>query len=136
VLILVMMALSLPLPLSLSSLGAFDTGQVMSQYIGILFLGACCVALGLLISSVSVNQISAYLFCGLALFGLTWIDRLGQVMTLPRWLSSVIAWISFSPHFDSFNKGILDTRDIAFYAVLSALFLFANTQVLIRRKWS
>ena len=135
-LILVMMVLSLPLPLSLSPLGRFDAGQVMSQYIGTLFLGACGVSLGLLISSISLNQISAYIFCGIALFGLTWVDKLGQIMNLPRWLSSVIGWISFSPHFDSFNKGILDSRDIAFYAVLSALFLFANAQVLVRRKWS
>ncbi len=135
-LVVVMLALSLPLPLSLSALGAFDAGQIVSQYIGAVLLGACGVSLGLLISSISLNQISAYIFCGLALFSLTWVDGLGQVMSLPRWLSAVIGWISFTPHFESFNKGILDSRDIAFYVVMCALFLFANTQVLIRRKWS
>jgi len=91
---------------------------------------------GLLVSSLSTNQISSYIFCGVILLALTLADQVGTVVTLPVWLSSVLNWLSFGFHYDSFSKGIFDSRDAAYYILVSGLLLFLNAQVLIRRKWS
>jgi ABC-2 type transport system permease protein len=131
-----MMALSVPLPLSLGRFGSFDAGQIICQYLGTILVGACGISIGLLISSLSSNQISSYIFCGLALFAFTLTGQLNSVMSLPGWLAAGLRAVSFNFHFDSFAKGIIDTRDLAYFVILCAAFLFLNTQVLIRRKWS
>ncbi len=131
-----MMGLSVILPLSLSRLGSFDAGQIFCQYFGIILVGACGISMGLLISSLSSNQISSYIFCGLALLAFTLAGQLNDVLSLPGWLAASLNAASFSFHFDSFAKGIIDTRDLAYFVILCASFLFLNTQVLIRRKWS
>lgn len=135
-LLAVMVLLTLPLPLTLSRLGFFDAGQIAGEYIGVLLLGASGLAVGLCISSLSANQISSYIFCGLALLALTLANQVNLVVSLPAWLAGSVSWISFGSHYESFSKGVLDTRDIAYYLLIIALFLFLNTRVLVRRKWS
>jgi ABC-2 type transport system permease protein len=136
VLLLVMLILTIPLPLSLARLGEFDAGQIFGQYAGVLLVGCCGISMGLLISSLSANQISSYIFCGIALLAFTLAGQINSIMALPGWLAGAVNSLSFGFHFDSFNKGILDSRDISYYLLLIVLFLFLNTQVLIRRKWS
>jgi ABC-2 type transport system permease protein len=131
-----MTILSIPLPLSLGRLGSFDAGQIFCQYLGTILVGCCGISLGLFISSLSSNQISSYIFCGLALLGFTLAGQMNEVMSLPGWMAAALNSASFSFHFDGFAKGIIDTRDLAYFVILSAVFLFFNTQVLIRRKWS
>ncbi len=135
-LLAVMVLLTLPLPLSLAPLGTFDAGQIAGEYIGVLLVGASGLAVGLLISSLSANQISSYIFCGLALLALTLANQVNLIVTLPAWLAGAVNWVSFGSHYDSFRKGVLDTRDIAYYLLIIVLFLFLNTRVLVRRKWS
>jgi ABC-2 type transport system permease protein len=136
ILLLVMLALTIPLPLSLARLGAFDAGQIVGQYAGVFLVGCCGISMGLLISSLSANQISSYLFCGIALLSFTLAGQVNSIITLPRWLAGAVNSLSFGFHFDSFNKGILDSRDVSYYLLAIALFLFLNAQVLVRRKWS
>jgi ABC-2 type transport system permease protein len=135
VLFLLMTVLTIPLPLSLARFGSFDAGQIFGEYLGVILVGSCGISLGLLISSLSANQISSFIFTGLALVILTLASALSGIWTLPGWLNAVVS-ITFGPHYDSFTKGILDSRDIAYYLLAVVLFLFLNTQVLIRRKWS
>ncbi|GHV10435.1 hypothetical protein FACS189485_23500 [Spirochaetia bacterium] len=46
-----------------------------------------------------------------------------------------INFLSLSFHFESFSKGLIDSRDLAFFILTTALFLFLNTRVLLFRKW-
>ncbi len=131
-----MIVLSLLLPISLGRFGLFDAGQILCQYLGTILLGGCGIALGLLISSLSFNQISAYLFCGLALLAFTLMGEVDSWLSLPAWLAAALNAISFTFHFESFSKGIIDTRDLAYFVILCGVFLFLNAQVLVRRKWS
>jgi ABC-2 type transport system permease protein len=66
---------------------------------------------------------------------ITMIGQIPSVAVLPGWLASVFSWISFDFHFDSFSKGVLDTRDVLYFAVLTGGFLFFTTKVLLVRRF-
>ncbi|MFP4364551.1 MAG: ABC transporter permease [Spirochaetia bacterium] len=136
ILLAIMVGLSIPVPLSISVLGDFDIGPIIGEYLGVLLLGATGLSIGLFISSVSTNQITAFIFGVIALLIVTLIGQINLVMNLPEWLANVINYISLDFHFDSFRKGLIDTRDMLFFICVSFLFLYLNMKVLIFKKWS
>ncbi|MDR2186263.1 MAG: ABC transporter permease subunit [Treponema sp.] len=129
------MALTIPLPLSLLPLGRFDGGVIVSEYLGALLLGSAAAALGLFLSSLSKNQAGAFLGSAVVLLIIMLINQLTSVMNLPAAAAEGINFFSLSFHFESFSRGIIDTRDLAFFVLTTALFLFLNTRVLLFRKW-
>ena len=135
-LLVLIVVLSLPLPLSLARLGFFDWGQVAGEYLGVLFIGASGIAVGLFVSSLSTNQVTAFILSGIALLAFTLVNQVNFLVTLPPWLAAAANWISFGHHYDSFRRGVLDSRDIVFFLLAIAAFLLLNVQVLVRRKWS
>jgi ABC-2 type transport system permease protein len=134
--LLIALALTLPLPLSLLALGDFDAGALAGEYLGAALLGMAATAIGLCCSALAKNQISAFLGAIALLLAFT----LGNVATgladLPMWLSDLINYCSLAFHFESFAKGVVDSRDLAFFLLLTALFLFLNARVILARKWS
>ena len=129
-----MIALTLPVPLSLLPLGNFDPGVIFAEYAGAILLGASASALGLFLSSISKTQAAAFLGSAVALLFVMLINSFTQ--DLPAFLTGFLNFISLAFHFESFVKGLLDSRDIAFFLLTTGLFLYLNTQVLIFRKWS
>ncbi len=134
-LFIVMLLINLCLTLSLLPFGDFELGVLFANYLGIILLSAVEVSLGCFLSSLTKNQISNFLLATLVLFLLTLIGYLPSLPSLPRWIASFISYVSIPKHLDSFVKGLIDTRDVLYYLILSALFLFLNRQVLINRKW-
>jgi len=133
--ICLMLFMTLPLPLSLLSLGNFDIGVLVCEYTGALLLGASAVSLGLLLSALSKNQAGAFLGTASVLLILMLVNQITSSFNLPLWLSGFINFFSLAYHFESFTKGIIDSRDAAFFILSTALFLFLNTRVIIFRKW-
>jgi ABC-2 type transport system permease protein len=129
------MALTIPLPLSLIPLGHFDGGVAAAEYAGALLLGSSATALGLLLSSLSKNQAGAFLGSAVVLLAVMLINQFTAGLNLPAALAEGINFFSLSFHFESFSKGLIDTRDAAFFILTTALFLFLNTRVLLFRKW-
>ena len=134
ILILIMLALTLPVPFSLLPLGYFDPGVIFAEYTGAMLLGAAAAALGLFLSGVSKSQSSSFLGCATVLLFTTIISSLTPY--LPPGLAGFLNYISMSFHFESFSRGLLDSRDITFFLLCTGLFLFLNTRVLVYRKWS
>jgi ABC-2 type transport system permease protein len=135
-LLCIVVALSIPLPMSLAPLGRFDWGQIAGEYLGVLLIGASGIALGLFVSSLSTNQITSFILSGLALLAFTLVNQLNLLVTLPPWLAAFVNWVSFGSHYDSFRRGVLDSRDVLFFLLATGAFLMLNVQVLLRRKWS
>jgi ABC-2 type transport system permease protein len=131
----VMLILTLPLPLSLFGLGSFDSGVLVSEYAGAFLLGASATALGLLLSSVSRNQAGSFLACAAILMVLMLANQITASFNLPQHLADFINFFSLAYHFESFTKGIIDSRDLAFFVLTTALFLFINVKVILLRKW-
>lgn len=127
--------LTLPLPLSILPLGHFDGGVIVAEYLGALLFGASATALGLLLSCLSKNQAAAFLGSASALLVIMLINQISLTEALPSWLSLSFLYISFNYHFESFAKGLLDSRDLLYFLLTAALFLFITVRVLIFRKW-
>ena len=128
-----MIILTLPVPLSLLPLAFFETGVIVCEYAGTLLLGASAAALGLFLSSVSKNQAAAFVGCVVVLLAVILANNFtGE---LPLRLAGFVNYFSLSFHFESFSRGLLDSRDVAFFLVTTIFFLFLNTQVLIYRRW-
>jgi len=135
-LLAMMMALTIPVPLSLLPIGHFDAGVIVSEYFGALLLGASAVALGLLLSSLSKNQAGSFLGTAVVLMTTMLIGQLTFNLDLPHWLREVVNFFSLPFHFESFSRGLLDSRGIVYYLASTALFLFLTTRVILYRKWS
>ena len=135
-LLVMMLALTIPIPLTLFPLGEFDVGVIICEYAGVLFMGASAVALGLLLSSLSKNQAGSFLGSAVVLMLVMLIGPLTFAFNLPYWLNECINFISLSFHFESFSRGLLDSRDIVYFLASAVLFLFITTRVILYRKWS
>jgi ABC-2 type transport system permease protein len=134
-LLAIMIALTLPLPLLLNQFGDFDWGEILGQYIGVVLLGAAGISVGLFVSSLTSNQISSFLISLFVLLVLTLISQINRVFALPPWAAEVVNFVSLGHHFSNFQRGLIDTRDLLYYGIVSALFLYLNTKTLVFRKW-
>jgi ABC-2 type transport system permease protein len=130
-----LLVLTLPVPLSLFPLAAFDKGVILGEYAGALLLGSAAIALGLWLSSLSKSQAGAFLGSAVVLLAVMLMNQFTMTFSLPDWLTEAINFISLSFHFESFSKGLIDTRDLAFFILSTVLFLFLNTRVILYRKW-
>jgi ABC-2 type transport system permease protein len=113
--------------------GEPDSGPVMSAYLGMILYGAAALAIGMLASSLTSNQIvSAVLGMGTLLI-LTFIDTLG--MRLGGVTGDIILEISMRTHFGDFARGIVDTSHIVYYLSMIAVFLFLAVRSVETRRW-
>jgi ABC-2 type transport system permease protein len=134
--LLCMLVLTVPMPLSLLPLGVFDGGVILCEYIGAFMLGAAASAIGLFLSVLSKNQVAAFLGSAAVLLAMMFANQIPFTQSVPLFVSAAINFVSLSFHFESFSKGLLDSRDILFFAFIALFFLFLNTRALLFRKWS
>ena len=130
----VMLLLTVPVPLTLSIMGDFENGQILGEYFGTILLGAAGLAVGQFISSVTSNQISAFIFSVIALLFITMIGEVNLIFNIPEWMANFFNYLSFSSHFESLKKGLLDTRDLIYFMIITFYFLYLNTKVIEIRK--
>jgi ABC-2 type transport system permease protein len=129
-------ALTIPVPLTASMLGSFDLGVLVAQYLGVLLEAAAAVAIGEWISSLAKNQVSAFIGTVLILLALVLVGKVSSFLGSTGILASVVNWLSLSFHYDSFSRGVIDSRDLAYYISAQLLFLYLSSWGLTRRKWS
>jgi ABC-2 type transport system permease protein len=130
------LALTLPVPLTASLLGSFDAGVLASQYLGILLEAAAALAIGQWVSSLAKNQVSAFLGGVLILLLLVLMDRISAFARAGGPAASVLNWLSLAFHFEAFSRGVVDTRDLAYFIAFCVAFLYLSAWNLTRRKWS
>jgi ABC-2 type transport system permease protein len=110
----------------------FDYGPVIGGYIGLLLLASVFLSLGLFASSLSKNQIVAFII-GLALcFFFYFVDKFAVLM--PAQLAGILEYISVDYHFNNIARGVIDTRALVFYLSLVTLFLVLTERSLRRDK--
>lgn len=133
--LVISLVLSLSLPLSLNYLGPLDWGPVIGGYLGTLVLGASYLAIGLVVSVMTKNQIVA-LISSLSLCFVFFI--IGQdfvLATVPTALAKVLSFISLGARFENVTRGLVDSRDIFYYLSFSYFCLWLNVKLLEARKW-
>ena len=105
----------------------------MTGYLGLLLLGGTFLAVGILLSSMTENQIVA----GFATFGILlglWVVGWGADFAGGT-LRTVLQYVSITDHMDSFSKGVLDTKDVVYYVTAMAFALFLALRSLEAKRW-
>lgn len=115
--------------------GNMDMGGTWGSYIGLLFLGASFVAIGLFASSITDNQIVAFI----AAIVLTAFSYLGfeiiYSLDLFGPVDLFIKSLGISSHYASMSRGVIDTRDLVYFISFVAFFIILTRIVLESRKW-
>ncbi len=128
--------LTLPLPISIAMIGDLDWGPVFAGYVAAMLLGAAYLAIGLFVSAQSQSQIVALLMavlvCGV--FYLLGADTLTDLTG--GWLTELLYALGSGSRFDSITRGILDVRDLYYYASIAVAFLALNVFALERERWA
>lgn len=134
------LSLTFPMVITVCYLGNPDIGQIIAGYIGSFLLAGCYLAVGSFASSLTRNQVVAFIIClVICLFFV--IAGWGPVTealatTVPLSVANFIASLSFMYRFDSVQRGVIDSRDLIYYASLITFMLSATSVVLTSRKAS
>ena len=131
--LLAAIALTLFYGLLLTWFGDPDTGPFFTAYLGLILYGATTLALGLLASSLSGNQMVAAVIGFGALLLLNLIEQAADV-TSGR-TAVVLEEISLTGHFGDFTRGIIDTNNIIYYLTVIGLLLFLTVRSIESRRW-
>ena len=133
-LIVLSFILTLPVPVILNIVGRPDFGPIWGGYIGSIFLGAAYLAIGLFASGLTENQIVAFIIGVLCCFILFYIGIFPFQGILPEKLEGTVAYLSLYTHFESIQRGVIDSRDVVYYLSVIIFFLFLNTRVVKMRR--
>jgi ABC-2 type transport system permease protein len=133
-LLAVLLGLTLAYPISVSSLGHLDWGPVRAGYVAVLLQGGAMLALGVLASSWTENQLIAFFTSGMICFTFWVVSRF--LPFLPQGAASVVEWISFDYHFQDLVRGVLDSRHILYFLTVIAFSLALAIRSLESRRWS
>lgn len=131
-LILIALALTIPYYITVATLGPLDHGATLTGYVGLLLMSAAYVSIGLFASSISNNQIIAFLLALLiSIFFHIIFDVLSYSLTGA--IGSLLSYLSISTHFDSISRGVIDSKDVIYFFSLTFLGLVSTEAVITRR---
>ena len=131
--LLATLAVSLYYVLLLYVFGDPDFGPLVSAYLGVILFGAAALAIGIMASSLSGNQIVAAVVGTGILLMLSFVDRVSDLLTGLG--AEVVSSISMNAHLTDFTRGVLDTSHVVYYLSIVAVFLFLTVRSLETRRW-
>jgi ABC-2 type transport system permease protein len=131
-LILVLLAFTLVYAFSVSTLGDMDGGQVVAGYIGLILIGAAYLAIGIFASSITENQIVAFIVALAISFFFFILDKI--LFFVPASLASILEYLAIEYHFQSIARGVLDSRNLIYYFSMIFIGLMLASHALSRRK--
>jgi len=104
---------TLAYPIFITFMGQLDWGPVIAGYAGAILLGGAFAAVGLFASSLTRNQIIAFIVGMVICFVLTTLDKM--LFFFPQILLSIIGYLGADFHFQNISKGVIDSRDILYF---------------------
>jgi ABC-2 type transport system permease protein len=126
---------TLPIVITVGSLGDLDWGPVWGGYLGALFLGAALIAFGLWISGLTRHQIVAFLITLAS--GLVLCVLLTSIASDPgSGIGSVLHAIALDARYESLGRGVLELRDLLYFASFTAFFLYLNSESVDNRRYA
>lgn len=132
------LALTFPMWITVNVLGDPDNGVIFASYIGSLLMAGAFLSIGSCISSLTKNQVIAFIVAATVCFLFT-LSGLDLVLNFfrawaPELLVRTVASMSFLTHFTAVTQGVIELRDLLFFASLIVFWLFANVVVIDLRK--
>jgi ABC-2 type transport system permease protein len=128
-LIIIALVLTLPYYITVASIGPIDNGAVICGYLGLILMSMVYISIGLFASSITNNQIVAFLlslFIGvffLIIFSNDFTGIIGQILD----------YLNLSTHFESISRGVIDSKDIIYFLSISFLGLILAETLLSKR---
>lgn len=115
--------------------GNMDMGGMWGSYVGLMFLGSAFVAIGIFVSSLTDNQIVAFILA-LTLSGFAYIgfDAVADLSLFGK-ADLFIMSLGIQAHYASMSRGVIDTRDVIYFFSLISVFILSTRIVLESRKW-
>lgn len=128
-------ALTFSVPITVAMTGNPDWGPIIGGYVGTLLMGTAYLSLGLFISSLTENQIVAFILSLLVSFVFLIIGEQFVLYAIPEGFVPLFEYLGFGSHFMSISRGVIDSRDLIYYFSFIFFFLYLNVQSLESRKW-
>ena len=130
----VALAMTFPIVITVNYLGSPDNGVILAGYLGSWFLAGAYLAISCITSAITRNQVISFIISVviclfLILAGFQPVIELLESWAKP-WMVDTIAAFSVITHFDGFQKGVLDSRDIIFFLSLIGFSLFTTSVIL------
>jgi len=113
--------------------GPLDRGPAIGGYLGVLLMGGAYMAIGVMASTFTRNQIVAFIIAFAISFALFLFYRLVQFVPEP--LQPLLAYLSIESHFEAISRGVIDSRDVVYYLSVMVVSLVIATVSLESRKW-
>ena len=134
ILVLIALVCTLPYYITISQLGNIDDGAVIGGYLGLILLSASYISIGLFASSVTQNQIVAFLT---AIFiGVFFHIVFGVLSSSVRgFFGELFNYLSMSTHFESMSRGVVDSRDLIYFGSIIAMGILLSQVMLSKRNW-
>jgi len=127
-----MLLLSFLFPVLMTQYGNPDFGPIFSSYLGLILLGSCFLSLGIMVSSMTKNQIvAAFVSFGTLLF--LWV--IGFLSNRAGVLGDILGYISLVEHFEYFSRGIVGLKHVVYYLSFIAVCLFLTVKSVESAKW-
>ena len=128
------LALTFPIWITVNYLGDPDNGTILAGYIGSLLMAGGFLAIGACVSAITRNQVIAFVISIVVCFSFL-LSGFPMVMDLfsawaPQIIVDTVASLSFLTHFSNISRGVIDFRDLIYFSLLIAGFLYANTIVI------
>lgn len=117
----------------LAALGHVDRGHVLGVYVGMGLLGAAFSAIGLFASSLTKNQMVAFIIGFAVCFAFFLFGKIGPWS--PLGIGALLDFLGIDRHLEAFVKGVLDTRDLLYFVSVATSFLSAAIAVVSSRRW-
>lgn len=128
------LALTFPVWVTVNYLGSPDNGAILAAYVGSFLMAGGFLAIGSCLSATTKNQVIAFVLTVVACFGFLLAGFPLVLDIFSTWAPQVIvdgiASLSFLTHFSNISKGVIDLRDLVYFSLVIAVFLYANTIVL------
>ena len=134
--VLIAVAATMPTALGVLMVSEADPGIVVAQYLGAALLVAQFVALGLWASSITRDQITAFIVAAALSFGLFLIGLPVVQIGLAPSISGALARLSVLGHFENVARGVVDLRDVLYFASTTGLFLVLAIAAVSRERLS
>ena len=110
-----------------------DHGAIFTGYLGLALLGGVYTAVGIFASSITENQVIAFIV-GIAIV-LTFFLMDKLLVFVPSGLAGIVQYMSTEFHLSNISRGVIDTRNLIYFGSVIGFFLFMTTRILESRKW-
>jgi len=131
-LIIITLALTIPYYITVASIGPVDHGSVLTGYLGLILISCVYISVGLFASSTTNNQIVSFL---VALFiGIFFHFLFGMIArNFPGILGNILFFLSASTHFESVSRGVIDSRDIIYFASVTGIGIMGTVYFIAKK---